>query len=587
MDSKPWSPVKRFFRLLELDKKDISYLYIYAIFSGLIALSLPLGVQAIIGLIAGGAMSASIYLLVAIITVATTLNGILKVMQITLTEHIQRRIFVRSAFDFAYRIPRLRLHPLLKEHPPELVNRFFDTLTLQKGLPKILIDFSTAILQIFFGLVLISFYHPFFISFGIFLITLLGLIVVITGQKGLQTSLKESTYKYEVVYWLEELARTLNTFKLAGTNQQSLKETDHLVCNYLHHRKSHFKVLLSQYGFIIAFKVIITASLLLLGSYLVIENRINIGQFVAAEIVIILIIGSVEKLILTMDTIYDVLTGIEKLGFITDLPLEDESGIEFKKTPGEGMALQLRNVSYHFAEADTPILKNLTLDVEKGENVCIAGYNAAGKTTLLQLISGLHTEFDGSVTYNGMPFNSIKLESLRKNMGDYSAEEDIFRGSIVENITLGHPEISIDRVTEVAACTGLDKYINKLKDGYKTKLLPGGKNLPRHVRTKILLSRSMVARPALITIEANFAGLDAKERASFIDVLTSENEPWTLLAVTDDPHLAKRCDKVIIMKEGEIVCSGSYEEVKTSIHFDKVFPLANIGLDLIPTNSKN
>ncbi|MCI5081719.1 MAG: ABC transporter transmembrane domain-containing protein, partial [Saprospiraceae bacterium] len=211
----PWSPLRRFFRLLELDRKDIYYIYIYAIFSGIIALSLPLGIQAIIGLIAGGALSASIYVLIAIITVATALNGLLKVMQITLTEHIQRRIFVRSAFDFAYRIPRLRLDKIVSQHPPELVNRFFDTLTLQKGLPKILIDLSTAVLQIFFGLLLISFYHPFFISFGLFLIVLLGLIFVLTGQKGLRTSLKESKYKYEVAYWLEELARTMSTFKLA------------------------------------------------------------------------------------------------------------------------------------------------------------------------------------------------------------------------------------------------------------------------------------------------------------------------------------------------------------------------------------
>ncbi len=574
----PWSPLRRFFRLLELDRKDIYYIYIYAIFSGIIALSLPLGIQAIIGLIAGGALSASIYVLIAIITVATALNGLLKVMQITLTEHIQRRIFVRSAFDFAYRIPRLRLDKIVSQHPPELVNRFFDTLTLQKGLPKILIDLSTAVLQIFFGLLLISFYHPFFISFGLFLIVLLGLIFVLTGQKGLRTSLKESKYKYEVAYWLEELARTMSTFKLAGTNQRSLQQTDDLVCHYLQERKSHFRVLLGQYGWIVAFKVIITGSLLLLGSYLVIENRINIGQFVAAEIIIILVINSVEKLILSMETIYDVLTALEKVGFVTDLPLEDDNGLEVIVEPGKGMALQMDNVSFKFPDTNRFALQNFSLKLDPGEKVAIAGYSGAGKSTLLQLVAGLHVDFTGSLTYNNMPFNSLKLENLRKNMGDYSAEEEIFRGSVVENITLGHPEITIDRVVEVAACTGLDKYIYKLKDGYKTKLLPGGKNIPRHVRTKILLSRCIVARPSLITIEANFAGLDAKESSFYIDILTSDSEPWTLLAVTDDPKLAARCDRVIIMQDGQIVASGTFDEIRKSAHFGKVFPSTDLSL---------
>ena len=160
--------VKRFFGLLSLDKKEITYIYVYAIFSGLITLSIPLGVQAIIGLIAGGALSASLIVLVLIVTAGTALTGILKVMQLTVTETIQRRIFARSAFDFSYRIPRFKMEKLTDYYAPELVNRFFDTITLQKGLPKILVDFSSAVLQIVFGLILISFYHPFFVFFGLF-----------------------------------------------------------------------------------------------------------------------------------------------------------------------------------------------------------------------------------------------------------------------------------------------------------------------------------------------------------------------------------------------------------------------------------
>nr|HQU58760.1 ABC transporter transmembrane domain-containing protein [Saprospiraceae bacterium] len=291
-------PLQRFFKLLELDRKDIYYIYVYAIFSGLIALSLPLGVQAVIGLIAGGAMSASLILLIVVVTVATALSGILKVMQLTVTETIQRRIFTRSAFDFAYRIPRLKMDKLTRYYPPELVNRFFDTLTLQKGLPKILMDFSTAVLQIAFGLILISFYHPFFVFFGLILIFILLAIFRFTGPGGLETSLKESKYKYEVAYWLEEIARAMSTFKLSGGSSFSLNKTDGLVYSYLDSRKKHFRILLFQYGNIVAFKTFITAGLLFLGSYLVIDNQINIGQFVAAEIVVILVMNSVEKLIL-------------------------------------------------------------------------------------------------------------------------------------------------------------------------------------------------------------------------------------------------------------------------------------------------
>ncbi|MCB0675663.1 MAG: ABC transporter ATP-binding protein, partial [Saprospiraceae bacterium] len=260
-----WKPVKRLFRLLELDRKDITFIYLYAIFAGLITLSLPLGIQAIIGLIAGGAMSSSLVLLIVVVTVGTALTGLLKVMQLTVTETLQRRIFTRSAFEFAFRIPRIRMESLAREYPPELVNRFFDTLTLQKGLPKILMDFSTAFLQIIFGLILISFYHPFFVFFGLILLLVLAAIFRFTGPGGLKTSLQESKYKYAVAHWLQELARSVTTFKLSGTSRFPLEQTDGLVVNYLDARRQHFRILLFQYGNIVAFKTIVTGALLILG----------------------------------------------------------------------------------------------------------------------------------------------------------------------------------------------------------------------------------------------------------------------------------------------------------------------------------
>lgn len=292
---------QRFFKLLELDRKEITYIYLYAIFAGLITLSLPLGIQAIINLLTGGEISSSLFLLIGIITIGVAFNGFLTVMQLTVTETLQRRIFARSAFEFAWRVPRLQLEALTGLYPPELINRFFDTMTLQKGIPKILIDFSTALLQIFFGLILLSLYHPFFVFFGLFMVLIVIAIFWFTGRKGLKTSLKESKFKYQVAHWLEELGRAMNIFKLTGSCRLPVQRTDELVGNYLMARKSHFRILLVQYGSVVLFKTTITASLLVLGSILVIRNQISIGQFVAAEIIVILIMNSVEKLILSMD----------------------------------------------------------------------------------------------------------------------------------------------------------------------------------------------------------------------------------------------------------------------------------------------
>lgn len=567
-----WKPLQRFFKLLELDKKDIVYIYIYAVFSGLITLSLPLGIQAIIGLIAGGSMSASLILLIAVVTIATMLTGVLKVMQLTVTESIQRRIFARSAFDFSYRIPRLRLEALSTHYPPELINRFFDTVTLQKGVPKILVDFSTAVLQILFGLILISFYHPFFAFFGIALVMIIILIFWITGPGGLVTSLKESKYKYEVAFWLEEIARTMSTFKLAGGSWLSLRKTDNLVSNYLKSRKDHFRILVFQYGNIVAFKTIVTASLLFLGSYLVIENQINIGQFVAAEIVVILVMSSVEKLILSMETIYDVLTGLEKLGTVTDLPLENYQGQQLDPYFSKGgMEVMMEDLSYQFADSDRPSLDRLSLAIRAGERVCIAGYSGSGKTTLLQVIAGWYTNFSGTLSYNGFPIRSLNINELRSQIGDFSSQEHIFRGTIAENISLDNPTCDLERIIWAADKVGLSNYVERQPNGYNTELMPEGRNLPQHIRTKIILARSIASHPRLMAVEAFFHHLEQADREMIADMLTEPDNTWTLVAVSNEPHLASRCDRIIVLKEGRIVAEGTFEEIQRTKHFQHVF----------------
>jgi ABC-type bacteriocin/lantibiotic exporter with double-glycine peptidase domain len=581
------TPSQRFFRMLAMDGKDIAYVYIYAIFAGLITLTLPLGVQAILGLVAGGTQSASLVLLIALVTAAIAFSGILKIMQMSVIEVIQQRIFARSAFDFSYRIPRFRLDTLKNYYPPELINRFFDTITLQKGLPKILMDFSTAVLQIFFGLMLISFYHPLYVFFSVVLMAFIFLILRVTGARALATSIKESKYKYEVAHWLEEQGRSLTTFKLAGDTPYALRRTDALTGEYLKSRMAHFKILRGQYASIIVFEVIVMASLLALGSYLVLQNEINIGQFVAADIVVILVISSVEKMIVTMETIYDVLTALDKLGYVTDLPLEDNSGLSFERCDkGYGIHVQLEGVSFSFPDSERKVLNDLYLDIPSGETLCISGYNGSGKTTLLELLAGLFPNFKGSISYNGFPLRSLQLDSFRHHIGEFFAEDHIFSGTILENITIGDPDLPLEKVIQTTENLGLAKAIRKLPDGFNTLLSPEGRNISRNMRIKILMARAIVRESKLVVVEDTFSVLEPQDRHTIIQTLTRPDRPWTLILVSNDPIMASHCQRVIILKEGKVVESGTFAELaKSGRHFSNIFdPDQNNWLRLPPSD---
>ncbi|WP_080239799.1 ABC transporter transmembrane domain-containing protein [Spirosoma rigui] len=324
VDLPPPSPLSRLMRLLGNEKKDIGYIYLFAIVTGLISLSLPLGIQAVFNLVSGGLVFSSVYVLIGLVISGVLVAGLLLVAQTALVEVLQQRIFAKAAFEFAYRLPRIQPESFGSYYPPELMNRFFDVLTLQKGLPKLLIDLTAATVQILFGIILLSFYHPVFLAFGIFALIAIVVLVLVSGPAGLRTSLSESKDKYKVVAWLEDIARDLPSFRHRGDQVETIDQMDGLVASYLHHRQQHFGVLKRMLYYGVGFKVLVTAGLLIIGTVLVVGRDMTLGQFVAAELVIVLITGSVDKLMSGIDTVFDLLTAVEKIGSVTDLPMGTE-----------------------------------------------------------------------------------------------------------------------------------------------------------------------------------------------------------------------------------------------------------------------
>ena len=441
------TPWKRLLGLLDLERKDIFQIFYYAIFSGLVSLSLPLGIQAIINLIQGAQISTSWIVLVILVTVGVVFSGALQLMQLRIIETIQQRIFTRASFELSYRFPKIKMNELRNYYPPELANRFFDTLTIQKGLSKILIDVPTAILQILFALILLSFYHPFFIIFGVFLLILVYVVFKYTAQKGLQTSLEESKYKYKVVHWIQEIARSVVSFKLSGNTSLAVQKNDDLVSKYLIARENHFKVLIIQFMKMIGFKVIVTASLLVIGGTLVLNQSMNIGQFVAAEIIILLVINSVEKLILGLESFYDVLTSLEKLGQVVDKDLESQEG----ETPDykKGVTLEFDNVSYLVSNRDKPILKNISFKIPCKSRIIINGETGSGKSSLLQLIAGIIEPTSGHIYIDNLSLSSLHLNYYRSHLRLCLSIENPFEGTIKENLTFGNTNISDEEMFKI------------------------------------------------------------------------------------------------------------------------------------------
>jgi ABC-type branched-subunit amino acid transport system ATPase component len=364
--------------------------------------------------------------------------------------------------------------------------------------------------------------------------------------------MKESKYKYKDVGWLQEIARNNFSFRKKNNYEFALKKNDKLVSEYLKYRERHFTIIKRQYTQLIVFKVIITAGLLLIGGFLVLNQQMNIGQFVAAEIIILLVINSVEKIVVGLETFYDVLTAVEKIGQITDLEIEVSQDIT-NEICYNNITLEAENIKYKFSDSPDYILNDINLKIQNEEKILLNGNNGSGKTTLIRILCGLLDPISGSLFINDDTYRKIDLEQYRSQIGTILTGETPFEGTILENITFKNPSITQDQIKWAIDSVKLGSFIKSLPNGLDTKILPEGKQLSSSNAQKILLARSIINNPKILFYEEALDKMDTEIAKEVIDFLTAKENKWTLIVSSKNPYWKEKCTRTITMTEGKII----------------------------------
>ena len=536
--------IKKLFAVLKLDAKDISAIYMFAILAGLVQLSLPLGIQTIISLVIAGSISTSIVVLIALVVVGTFLYGLLQIRQMQVIERVEQKLFLRYSFDFTDRLPKINVEKMDNYYLPELVNRFFEVISLQKGLEKLLLDLPTAAIQIILGIILLAFYHPVFIGFGMALLLITFIIIRVTSLEGLTAALKASDYKYGIANWIEEIARAIKIFKYTKGTSIHLNKSDQLLGGYLSARTSYFKILLTQSWTLVAFKVLITAGMLIVGTLLLVDQQINIGQFIAVDIVILTIMGSIEKLIGNLEKLYDALTSVEKLSKITEAE-QEESGTLTLDNKIEGVSIKFSNVSYGYPN-QKQVLNNIELTIEAGKTVHLSGKSGSGKSTLLRLLTGAFKNFEGSIQIEDIPIGNYNLPSLRSLTGILLHDQNVFHGTLLENLTMGNKDISVEEIMTLSKIVGLNAFIQSLPNGLDTVLAPQGSKLTLKIKRNIALCRALLGQHRLLLLESPFDHLTEKEEVEVLNFI-KKNKKSTVILTSSNNHLANKCEQEFIL----------------------------------------
>lgn len=542
-DYKHVTPFARLMGLLRPERHDIWVILVFSVVVGILALAAPIAVEALVSTVAFGRYLQPVVVLAVLLFTSLAFAAAIRGLITYVVEIIQRRLFIRVVEDLAYRLPRVRQQALVDEYGPELANRFFDVVTVQKVVASLLLDGVAILLQTVIGMVVLAFYHPFLLGFDLVLLLFIGLIVFGLGHGAVRTAVTESRAKYALAAWLQELARWPTAFKLHAGSQFALDRADQLAVDWLDARRAHFRILMRQILFALGLQAVAATALLGLGGWLVITGELSLGQLVAAELIVMVIVSSYAKLGKQLENFYDLLAAVEKLGHLFDLPTEPHEKL-FHFRAGTPAHVRVCDVLSTFGPEKA--VGKLNLELEPGATVAVTGPPGYGKSTLIDLLCGLRQPDVGHVELDGIDLREIRPDSLRDHLA-VARSIEIFRGSIGENVHLSRPAISNLDVRESLEAVGLLDEILKLPAGLNTKLQTNGAPLTTSQAYRLMVSRAIVGRPRLLLIDGTLDALPDRTLEAVLSHLTRPHTPWTLLIVTNRREVLAACRRVVTL----------------------------------------
>ncbi len=538
------SPIRRFWGLMRPELPDIWTLLLFSLITGVLYLALPLAVNSLVSNLAFGTQSAPFQQALIFIALALfgclMLSAIMRGLQYVVAEHMQCRLFVRVAADMAWRLPRVRAESLDGIHAPEMVNRFLDVVTVQKSTSLLLLNGINIIFGGFIGLVVLGFYHPFLLAFTLVMLVAITFIVFGLGRGAVRTSTAESIRKYDVVNWLEEIARYPRLFKGPGGYTLAAERADQLARAYLSARASHFRILMRQISGLLLLEVFASAGLLIVGGGLVLSQQLTLGQLVASELIVSAVVASIAKLGKQFEAWYDALAAVDKLGHVVDLDTEREDGETPDAAPAAtGLGVSVQDLAFHFPDG-RDIFAGVHFELPAGGRMALTGPQGSGCSTLLDLLVGLREPSHGRILVGGLDLRSWHLERLRQRVM-LLRSQDIVNGTLAENVRLGLPGVGLEDVQRALADAGLLEDVLALPQGLHTPLVTGGLPLSSRQRHRLLLARALALKPRLLLLDEVLDGLDPDSTAALTAILLDPQRPWSVVIATRDPDIAARC----------------------------------------------
>lgn len=528
------SPWARLMGILRLERRDVFMIFAFAFGTGLLSIVTPAAIEALVNVVAFGVLLWPVIVLALVMLAFLLFAALLRAMQVVVVEYLQRRIFTRTAHDFAVRFAKAEIESFDGRNPTDIVNRFFEVASEQKALATLLVEGTGVVMITVVGMAVLSFYHPYLLTFAVVMIVLIVFLLVVLGLGGVRTAITESYAKFDVAGWLEEIAKCPHTFRFGRGGSVAIDRATALTSHYIDCRRRHFRVVWRQTVFALVLEAVGSTVLLGLGGWLVISRQLTLGQLVAGELIVALVLTAISKSGKYLEIFYDLQASLDKLGVIEELPLEPAEG---ERLPDRDEPMRVVAEIHHNG-------RTKRLEAQLGQRIAITGTSGCGKTFLLETLALLRVPREGLLEFDGIDARSLHRAAARLRIALVGRAET-FAGTVAENIRVGRDELSAADVREALQMVGLHDRIARLPQGVATPLGSDGLPLSTNEILRLSIARAIAGRPRLLLIDGLLDGLDMHDCPELVASLFVRDTSWTLVVVTARDAITNSCDRTV------------------------------------------
>lgn len=505
-----WSIWERLKYILMPERSFYFTSVVYSLGVSILSLAIPISVQSLVNTVSFGILTQPLIVLSIVLLGLLLISGALKALRVYVLELFQRQFYARTTSDIALRVLNSEHRSFKEANGEEVTNRYFDVMTVQKKATLLLTDGLAFVLQTVVGLLLLGFYHPYFLIFDLILIGLIYFVITFFGKAAIETAIQESKVKYEVADWLNEMGRVDLFFKSKKRKDFAIGHSDELINKYLKKRSRHFRELFTQTVILLFIYAFMSALTLGLGGYLVIDGQITLGQLVAAELVVTVILSSFSKMGKYLESFYDLCAAVEKISKFYELPLENNERPFVSTMPLRDLELQSVKHSsgnynyvydYHFKEEKVYYVSTVL-------NSC--------KIICMNVIAAVEAPDQGEVILGGINYDEMNPIDIRDHIY-IVGKANLFGATLSSNLNSVNCTISQKQIDTCLRIVGLEDVIDRYEEAMELKILPSGYPLWSSQTLRMEIAKSLLSDSSILIYTEVFDQIEKTIRGKILD----------------------------------------------------------------------